>query len=203
MKTSAGNDWNAQNLGDTSGDSGTSTAVTSTSLTDTGKAWTAAQWVGHVVSTGTVYGVVISNTTTALTVDRWYTPSSPGGAAASTPATGGYVITPGSMPAGFMALTATGTAPALGDTTLGGEITTVGGGLARKLGIYTHTTGAAGYTMTWTYTANGSDTLPVAVAKTGTFASMVSGRLAFEALVSTSNFASIGDQMVVTTAVSN
>jgi hypothetical protein len=46
----------------------------------------------------------------------------------------------------WVALTANTTAPAAGDTTLTGEITTGGGGLIRKTGTYAHTGGTATYT---------------------------------------------------------
>jgi hypothetical protein len=202
VKTNAGQDWQALSLGDPSGDSGTSTAVTGTTLTDTGKTWTTNQWVGHIVATGTTYGIVVSNTSTALTIDRWYIASSMGGGTASTPGVGGYVITPGGAPAACMALSANTSSPVATDTTLAGEITTSGGGLVRRLAAFAHTTGSSSYTLTGTFTANGADALPVAVAKVGTFASMVSGRMAFEATIATANFAASGDVMVVTTTVS-
>lgn len=206
MKTNSGNDIEARNLGgDIAGDTGTSTGATATTLTDTGKSWTTNAWAGHMVSTGGVYGVVLSNTATVLTVDRWYTPSSPGGAAASTPSTGAYVLLPGGAPVWYMALTANSSAPAAGDTSLSGEITTAGGGLVRKLAVYAHTTGASTYTLTGSYTANGSDSLPVTIAKMATFNSIVggSGLMLHETLLtpSSATLSASGDPLTVTQTV--
>lgn len=204
MKTNSGNDIEARNLGgDLAGDTGTSTGTTATTLTDSGKSWTTNAWTSHLVATGSVYGVVVSNTATALTVDRWYTPASPGGAAASTPATGAYVILPGGAPVWYMALTANSTAPAATDTTLTGEITTSGGGLVRKLATYAHTAGTNTYTLTGTFTANGSDSLPVTVAKIGTFNSITSGQMLHETLLSaTATLSASGDALTITQTVS-
>lgn len=189
--------------GDVAGATGTSTATSATSLTDSGASWTTNAYTGHVVVTGGVYGVVASNTGTVLTIDKWYTPASPGGSAAATPATGAYVILPGGQPAFWMALTANTAAPVSTDTTLAGEITTAGGGLVRKVATYAHTTGAASYTLTGSYTANGSDALPVTVAKIGLFNSSAGGRMPFETLLSaTATLSASGDQLTVTETVS-
>lgn len=204
MKVNSGQDLQAGALGgDIAGDTGTSTGVTATTLTDTGKAWTTNAWAGHMVWSGSVYGVVLSNTATVLTVDRWYVPATPGGTAGSTPATGVYVIAPGQAPAWYMALTANATAPSATDTTLTAEITTAGGGLIRKLATYAHTAGANTYTLTATFTANGSDSLPVTVAKMGLFNSLtVAGRMAFETLLSaTATLTASGDPVTVTDSV--
>src|ERR1044072_900520 len=71
--------------------------------------------------------------------------------------------------ADYIALTANATSPAAGDTTLTAEIATGGGGLIRAAATYAHTNGQATYTLTKTFTANGSDSLPVTVAKVGIF----------------------------------
>lgn len=205
MKVNSGNDVEAGALGgDIAGDTGTSTAVGATSLTDSGKAWTTNAVTGHMVWSGSVYGVVLSNTGTVLTIDRWYAPASPGGSAGSTPSTGVYVIAPGQAPAWYMALTANSSAAVATDTTLSGEITTAGGGLIRKLVTYAHTVGAASYTLSTTFTANGSDSLPVTVAKIGVFNSItVAGRMVFETLLNaTATLTASGDPVTVTDTVS-
>lgn len=110
----------------------------------------------------------------------------------------------GSRPAAatFLAVTANSTAPAAGDTTLTGEITTSGGGLVRGTASYAHTTGAATYTLTRTLTANGSDSLPVVVAKVGVFNASSSGTLVFESLLSpTATFSAAGDNTTITVTV--
>jgi len=189
--------------GDVAGASGTSTAITATTMTDSGASWTASAFIGHLVATGTVYGVITANTTTALTIDRWYTPSSPGGAAASTPGTGNYVILPGNAPVWYMALTTDTTAEAATDTTLTSEYAVAGGGLIRKLAAYAHTTGVTSYTLTAAYTVNGSDTgLPRVIAKMGTFNSITGGNMQFEKLLpTTATMAAVGDQLTITQSI--
>lgn len=103
----------------------------------------------------------------------------------------------------WMALTANATAESATDTTLTAEIATGGGGLIRQAAVYAHTTGASSYTLTGTFTANGSDSLPVIVAKTGVFNAASSGTLVFEKLLtSTWTATASGDQLVVTQTVS-
>ena len=102
----------------------------------------------------------------------------------------------------WVALTANSTTPAAGDTTLTGEITTGGGGLIRKAGTYAHTTSAASYTLTTVFTANGSDSLPVTIAKRGVFDAASSGNLVFTTLLSsTATLSASGDQLTITDTV--
>lgn len=110
----------------------------------------------------------------------------------------------GSQPAAgdYMALTANATAPAAGDTTLTAEIATGGGGLIRKQATYAHTAGTNTYTLTGVFTANGSDALPVTVAKYGIFNASSAGTLVFETLLgSTATITASGDQLTVTVTV--
>lgn len=103
----------------------------------------------------------------------------------------------------FVAITANATAPAAGDTTLTGEITTAGGGLIRQSGIYAHTLGTSSYTITSTFTANGTDTLPVTIAKRGIFDQLaVGGTLVFETLVSpTATLSAVSDSLTLTDTI--
>lgn len=102
----------------------------------------------------------------------------------------------------WMALTANTTAPAAGDTSLTGEITTAGGGLVRVAGTYAHTTGAASYTISNTFTANGSDSLPVTIGKLGILDAASSGNLVFSTLVSpTATLSASGDALTLTQTV--
>lgn len=195
--------------GDIVGDTGSTTsAPTATTITNTGKAYTVNAYAGHIVVIGSVYGIVVSNTATVVTVDRWYTPGTPGGAAASTPSTGVYHILTGGHPGWFMGLTANATAPAATDTSLASEITTAGGGLVRQICPYAHTAGAASYTLTPVFTANGSDSLPVTIAKIGVFTSMVvtdtTSTLLFTTLLTpaTATLSASGDQLTITETVS-
>lgn len=147
---------------------GAATATSATSLTNSGAAFpTAGQGLaGQIVAVGpnssgtgsTVYGVIVSNTATVLTVDQWYNPASATGAAGTTPnATGNYQILPGQNPAAWLALTSNATAPAATDTTLTSELTT--SGFARAVGTYAHTAAATTYTLTKVFTASGTATI--------------------------------------------
>ncbi len=110
----------------------------------------------------------------------------------------------GSRPAAadYLALTANSSAPAAGDTTLTGEITTASGGLIRAQATYAHTTGASTYTLTKTFTANGSDSLPVTVAKVGVFNASSSGLMPWSSLLSpTAVFSASGDSTTITETI--
>lgn len=65
-------------------DSGTSTGVTATTLTDSGKAWGSNVWNGAVVTSGGSTATVTSNDGTVLTFT--------GGWTGGTPATGAYIV---------------------------------------------------------------------------------------------------------------
>lgn len=107
-----------------------------------------------------------------------------------------------SLVAKYVALTANTTAPAATDTTLTGEIVTAGGGLVRKAGTYAHTTGAASYTITTVFTANGSDALPVTIGKRGHFDAASGGTLVFSTLVTpTATLSASGDQLTLTDTI--
>lgn len=102
----------------------------------------------------------------------------------------------------WMALTANSTAPAATDTTLTGEIATAGGGLLRTTATYAHTGGTNTYTLSKTFTANGSDSLPVTIAKIGVFDAASVGNLVYETLLSaTATLSTSGDQLTVTDTV--
>ena len=99
----------------------------------------------------------------------------------------------------WIALTANSSAASATDTTLTGEITTGGGGLVRAAGTYAHTTGASTYTVTNTFASNGSDSLPVTVAKLGAFTASSAGSMVFETLLGTTATLSVsGDSLQVT-----
>jgi hypothetical protein len=98
----------------------------------------------------------------------------------------------------FMALTANAAAASASDTTLTGEITTAGGGLIRKGATYAHTGGTSSFTLTATFTANGSDSLPVTVNKLALFNASSSGTMAFEIVVTAATFSASGDACTYT-----
>lgn len=209
MLVNSGRDKCALQLagGTQAGFKGTTTGITSTTVTDSGAAFTTAGTglKGKIVIVDNAYGVIVSNTATVLTIDRFYDPTNPTGTAATAPTSPKtYVVLGGSAPVFYTAISADGTAPAATDTALTGEITTAGGGLIRKASTYAHTAGANTYTLTTTYTANGSDSLPVTVAKMGTFDCLTgaSGLLFHESAVSpTATLSASGDQLTLTQTV--
>lgn len=202
MRVNSGTDIQAHAMGgDLAALGGTATATTATSLTSSG--FTASAYIGHIVVAGSVYGVIVSNTTTVLTVDRWYNPASPGGAAGTTPgATSAFTIVPGHAFAAFMALTADTGAAVATDVSLAAEIVTAG--LIRKLAVYAHTTGVASYTYTAAFTAVSAD-VPVTVAKMAIFNTLVlttGNKMLFETLLNaTATLTTAGDQLTVTDTV--
>jgi hypothetical protein len=175
--------------------------------------------VGQMIVTtsgATRFGIVQSNTSatnSVLTIDRWYDatalPADPGVAAASTPTAGAWMLIGGNAPCSYMALAnnATAVAPAVTDTAMTGEIVTASGGLIRKLGTYAHSASSAGsstVTLTKTWTANGSDSLPVTVSQLGVFQGVVvaSSRMFTKTALSANATMSIsGDQVQVTDTV--
>lgn len=98
-------------------------------------------------------------------------------------------------PAVYIGLTANTPAPAAGDTTLTGEVTT--GTLARAAAIYAHTSGTASYTLTKTFTSDQS----IVVAKIGVFNAASSGTMVFESLLNEVATLVSGDQLALTETV--
>lgn len=96
----------------------------------------------------------------------------------------------------WIALTVNTGAPAAGDTTLTGEITT--GGLARAVGTYAHTASTASYTITLTFTASATHT---AVHKAGLFTAITGGILVFETNLSSDVSLVSGDTLTITWTV--
>lgn len=92
----------------------------------------------------------------------------------------------------YIALTTNTGAPAAGDTTLTGEIST--NGLARAIGTYTHTTDVASYKISKTFTATGTHT---AVHKAGLFDASSSGDMVFETNLSSDVSLVNGDTLTI------
>jgi hypothetical protein len=165
---------------------GAATAVTATSLTNSGATFpTAGQGlagcivVAWISTTVMVYGVIVSNTGTALTIDQWYSATSTTGAAGTTPAaTAPYVILPGQNPAAWMAVTTDAVAPATSDTTLASELTT--NGFARAVGTYAHTAAASTYTLVHLWTSSGGSTTINKEAQFGAATTTAGGVMPFE-----------------------
>lgn len=204
MRTNAGADFQALLMGgNIAGVSGTtSSAPTATTVTDTTQAWTTNQWANKVVVMGAVYGVVVSNTATVITVDRWYSAASPQGPAGTTPGTGTYTVAASSPSAWWIGLSTNTTAPAATDTTLFGELAASGGGLVRAVCTYAHTAGTTSYTLTHTWTAASADGASNTIEKIGVFnAAYPNGVLLFETAVPSSPTLVPGDQITVTETV--
>lgn len=105
--------------------------------------------------------------------------------------------TPGAA-AARIALTADATAPALGDTTLTGEIS--GDGLSRALATFQHAGGGAtSYTLTHTFTKTGGAS--VTIRKAGCFNAASGGSLVFETLFADPATLVTGDELTVTWTV--
>lgn len=102
----------------------------------------------------------------------------------------------------YIALTANATAPSAASTTLPAEITTAGGGLLRAQATYAHTGGTNTTTLTKTFTANASDSLPVTIAKIGVLNAASVGTLGYETLLNaTATLSAIGDNVAITETV--
>lgn len=174
-------DWQAKAMGmgpsfafaTAKGAAAAGVTITATTLTNSGATFpTSGQGLqGQIVAVygltnnSFVYGVIVSNTATALTVDQWYDGASSSGAAGTTPtASGGsgttgiaYLILPGQNPAAWLALTADAGAPAASDTALASELTT--NGFTRSVGTYSHTAAATTYALAHLFTATGTSTI--------------------------------------------
>lgn len=102
----------------------------------------------------------------------------------------------------YMALSANTAAESAANTTLPGEITTASGGLIRAQATYAHTAGTNTSTLTKTFTANGSDSLPVTIAKIGVLNAPSVGTLGYEKLLtSTATLTAVGDNIAVTDTI--
>lgn len=186
------------------GDNGTSTGTAATTMTDSGKSWGTTKYIGCAVVCGNRYANIISHTATVLTIDQWYDSAAPGGAAGSTPAaTTVYVILPQALASMFMGLTANSSVVGSGDAVLPSEITTAGGGLIRKLATTAHSAGAATGTVVAVFTANGTDALPVTIAKEGIGPSIKAtvNNLLQTLLNATATLAASGDQLTCTDTI--
>lgn len=222
MKTNKGYDIQALQMGGGSlvgmsvDTTGTCTGITATSMTDSAKDFVGTAvggvdgteaLVGRVLvvyDAGIIYSAVITEvaSTHVLHVDQWTIYNSD---AAATPSnTSVYrIMNHGGAAANKMALSTNTSTVLAGDTLLPAEITTSGGGLIRKRVTWAHTTGVGTYSLSATFTANGSDSLPVTVAKIGIGAHFISGfRCLFQTLLpSTSTLTTVGDQITVTDTV--
>lgn len=103
----------------------------------------------------------------------------------------------------YVGLTANSTAPSAANTSLPAEITTAGGGLIRKQATHAHTVGTNTSTLTATFTANGTDAVPVVVAKIGVFRHLTTAAtMGYETLLNaTATITISGDNVTITETV--
>jgi len=106
-----------------------------------------------------VYGVIMSNTSSAIVVDQWYDATSTSGAQGTTPTGGTFYITvlPGQNPAAWMAVTSS-SSPTTADTFLAGELAGVTG-FSRAVGTYSHSAAASTYSLVHLWTAGATETI--------------------------------------------
>ncbi|HSE44204.1 MAG TPA: hypothetical protein VLA89_02630 [Gemmatimonadales bacterium] len=200
LRTNAGADWQADTMGGKLGISKVASASSATSITTSGLTTDAHKGWRVYAENGTsfpVFGNVLSNTTTVVSVDAWYNPD---GSAGSTPSsTADFILIPQSG-AYFIALTTDTGAPAAGDTALTSEITT--NGLQRAAGTYAHTGGTTSYTVSKTFNASGTHT---GVHKAGLFTGgpggALGGVMVFETNLNADATLASGDSLAVTWTV--
>lgn len=183
--------------------SGNNTWTATTVTPSTSPSWTTNAWAGKLVVAATqVYGVIVSNTATALTFDQLYNPATPTGSAGSTPAANtAFIILGGAAPVNVMAITNTGSfTPAATDTSLSGEQTA--NGLGRKFTTFTYTTGTSSYQLSATWTYTGSTSVVITGAATFDCLTQSAGVMLHEtALSSTATVNANGDQVTLTQTV--
>jgi hypothetical protein len=187
------------------GESGTATACDATSITNAGATFPTANngYKGHFVvassdAGSTAYGIVLSNTGTVLTIDKWYVAASPSGAAATTPdATAKYMILPGQGPAWWITLGETSAGSAASDTSVPNEI--VADGLQRAVWTtYTHTSGSTSFLVSKVFSATGSHT----VYRAALLGGASGGAMPFESDLSATAVMISGDTLTINTTVS-
>lgn len=190
--------------------SGAVTMAATTVTPTTSPAWTVNQWAGHLVvaptTTGAnpsfVYGVILSNTATALTIDQWYNLTSTTGAAGTTPANNtSFAILNGQGPAFWLALSTSTTTEDISDATLASEFTGNFSTTGRWKGSYSQTTAPTG---TGTTNSNAiykldagtlTCTSAVNVSKMGLFTAQNAGVMAFEKKLATSANCAVNDTL--------
>lgn len=192
------------------------TAISATSLTGTATPWTASNLATPQlglagfrvyasvtgVTTPPVYANIISNTTSVLTLDQWWTAVD--GVGTTPSSTCGFIIGAGGLASvRFMGLTTNAGVPAATDTVLTGEITTNGG--ARALVTYTAggtpSAGSGTYTLAKTFSFSGTFT---AIHKIGLFTALSAAGadpMIFESTLNQDANVGSGDTLSVTDTV--
>lgn len=218
MRVNSGADWQAVVMGgDLHGEVGTAVATSATTLQlqAGGVSHGTNDLAGHrivaLAAGAVVEATIVSNTSgtgCTVTVDQWSVPglttagSTPGG-------TSNYAILSGGSPGVYLALNTNSGAPSATDTMVDtgafttDELKNAGGGLIRARATYSHTPGAASYTLTNTWTANGNDPASSQVNKVGVSNSPKSGTgiLIFETAVPSPPTLVSGDTIQITETI--
>lgn len=216
LLTNIGRDWWADDFGavaSAGGQNSPATASSATTLTGTGTPWTASNLAtpqlglaGKVVvvpitglTTTPVMGIIVSNTTGVLTVDKWWTPDLAG--TGTTPAaTSAFYILPGRGPGAlFMALTTNASAASAASTALTGEITNNGG--SRTKATYAHTYGAATATHIVVFSISGTLTAVHRMALFPSSGAADASPIIFEAVLNQDATLGSGDTLTVTDTI--
>lgn len=211
LLTNIGRDWLAGDMGGfiVTAQNAPATATSATSLTGTGTTWTASNLATPQLgcagmrvyapvtglTTAPVYGNIISNTTSVLTIDKWWKADDTTG---TTPAaTNSFIIAPGGAAAcRFMAITTDSGAASAADTVLATEITASGGG--RALATYAHTFGQATFTLQKAFSISGTLT---AIHKMGLFTALSTAGadpMIFETVLNADATVVNGDSLTIT-----
>lgn len=171
--------------------------------------WTAEQFKGQDVYSGTVVGTVLSNTETVLTVARWEKlptaakPTDNRSIEGEPPVeAAAFSIASGTTPAAWVGVSADTAEPKAENETLKGEI--AGGaekGLGRSLATFKYI-GGKEYEVKVTFTALAKDVVPVTLAKIGVFNAHNGGIMMFESLLTaTAEIKESGDAITITDVV--
>ena len=157
-RTNLGKDWQSDLMGGKPGNltGSPATATSATSLTVTGTPLTANALRGWriVADNGTsapVYGNIVDNTTSVITVDQWWTGAD--GAGSTPGSTAAFFVYP-MAPARFIGLTTDTTSITGSETALTSEL--AASGLSRALATYAHTTNTTSYTLQKTFAVTGT-----------------------------------------------
>lgn len=226
LTTDNGKDVVSRTLGGADlGRTGTGAGVsyTATTLTDTGAAFPVSSGgppqkgglVGCVVVSGTVYGIVVANTATVLTVDFWHNATNPNTVGTTPSAAAAYIVTPAGGPSWYIGLSQATRAVAAADAFLTNDGTTIsevwnsGGALNRKAATFAHTNGTNSYTLQFAATANASDGASNTVNKIGVFqhgltaapTTTTTGQMLFTTAVTSPPTLVSGDSLTVTDTI--
>lgn len=212
LLTNIGRDWWSQSWGFIGAGVTTAspaTATSATSVTVTGTPLTASNlgtpqlgvaglrvWMPVTnVTTAPVYGNIVSNTTSVITIDQWWTVSD--GTGTTPGSTNALHIAPGGISAcRFMALTTNASAASASNTTLAGEITN--NGAARALATYAHTYGNSTLTLQKAFSITGTIT---AIHRAGLFTALTAAGadpMIYETVLNVDATVANGDTLTVT-----